>query len=131
MSGVGQGAQVCDYDCALPIKLKAVDGRIVQGTFKTPTLAGDSPLPALLGLQTLRQKGAVIDFRNLTLTMCGPDDRPLQYPLGSDTFQLEQSPSGHCMLPCCNYDEIVTEPTGIVLMRKPDEQASSSSQTPL
>ena len=120
---------MCEYDCALPIYLKTVDGRVVQGTFHTPTIKGASPLPALLGLKTLRERRAIIDFRGLTMTLCGPDDRPLEYPTGSDTFQLEQAPSGHCMLPCCEYWFQPNSEESITLVNQPEATASSSSNT--
>ena len=102
VSGVGTGEQQCTYDCNVPIALQTTDRRKILGNFNTPTLEG-SNLPALLGLKSLKEKRAIIDFRDSTITFCGPDDTPLQYPTGSDTLQLHHAPSGHLMLPCGEF----------------------------
>ena len=52
VSGVGEGAQSCDYDCKLPIALRQVHGQSAQvsiGHITTPTVP-NSELPGLLGL---------------------------------------------------------------------------------
>ena len=116
-----KGSQACSYDCQLPIALRTVDNRRVNGSFTTPTLNDETGLPALLGLKTLMDKRAIIDFRNLQITFCGPEELPMQFPPGSDTFQLLQAPSGHLMLPCCEYDftRARNVENGLVLVTEP------------
>ena len=106
VSGVGSGAQQCTYDCNLPVALRRIDNKkIVVGHINTPTV-GSSDLPGLLGLTALRRNRAVLDFNTLQLHFCGPGDYtlPASLPPGTDTFQCELAPSGHVVLPCCEYD---------------------------
>ena len=104
VSGVGTDSQVCHYNWHLPITLRDIHGNPVECTFTTPTI-NNSSLPALLGLNSLINVGAVMDFRNMKLHFTGPG--PLEYashlPEGTQTFELHQAPSGHVMLPCCKY----------------------------
>ena len=121
VTGVGSGSQQCRFDCQIPIALRSIDGKQITGTFTTPTLNDGTSLPALLGLKTLMEQRAVIDFRTLHITFCGPEDLPLRYPTGSDTFQLRQASSGHLMLPCCDYPSKQTQniEDGLVLVTEP------------
>ena len=104
VSGVGTNSQVCYYNSHLPITLRDVHGNPVECTFTTPTI-NNSSLPALLGLNSLINVGALMDFRNMQIHFTGPG--PLEYtshlPEGTQTFELHQAPSGHVMLPCCKY----------------------------
>ena len=62
VSGVGQGAQTCVYDCKLPVALRQLNGETVSlGCITTPTVSG-SELPGLLGLTALRKNRAILDF---------------------------------------------------------------------
>ena len=87
-----------------PITLRDVHGNPVECTFTTPTI-NNSSLPALLGLNSLINVGALMDFRNMQIHFTGPG--PLEYtshlPEGTQTFELQRAPSGHVMLPCCKY----------------------------
>ena len=78
--------------------------KTVHAELTTPTVAG-SDLPGLLGLTALRKNRAVIDFSTLRMHFCGPGDIEVgkALPPGSDTFQLEVAPSGHIVLPCCEF----------------------------
>ena len=105
VSGVGNGAQECHYDCTLPISIQQSDGKpSVLGSLTTPAVA-DSDLPGLLGLTALRKNRAVLDFSTLQLHCCGPGDTEVNkgLPPGTDSFQLEVAPSGHIVLPCCEF----------------------------
>ena len=75
------------------------------GELCTPTVH-NSDLPGLLGLTALRNNKAIIDFDNLRLHFLGPGDSTLErsLPPGSETFQLEVAPSGHIVLPCCEFE---------------------------
>ena len=61
VSGFGNGSQTCTHDCTLPISLVDIDGEPLRGTFTTPTV-NDSSLPALLGLNTLIDRRAILDM---------------------------------------------------------------------
>ena len=100
--GVGNGAQKCEYDSTVPLALKRTDGTYTGGTYTCPTVEG-SELSLLLGLDTLVQRRAVLDFNTMQLHFCGPNGVELDLSNGSESFQLELSPSGHLVLPCANY----------------------------
>ena len=105
VSGVGNGSQACHYDCVLPVRMNS-EGQSVRGTFSTPAVA-NSDLPGLLGLTALRENRAILDFTTLKLHFCGPGDVRMSeaLPPGTDSFQLEIAPSGHIVLPCCEFDD--------------------------
>ena len=105
VSGVGNGAQSCQYDCRLPIALRhAGSSQNSIGELTVPAVQS-SDLPGLLGRQSLRDNRAVWDFVTDELYFLGPGDYDLKeaLPPGTDTFGLEQAPSGHSVLPCCAF----------------------------
>ena len=65
-----------------------------------------SDLPGLLGLHALKRNRAVLDVNTNKLYFLGPGDYDLDkaVPPGTDIIQCEVSPSGHIILPCCEYD---------------------------
>ena len=105
VSGVGHGAQSCKYDCRLPVGLRHASGKqTCLGELTVPSVQG-SDLPGLLGKLALKNNRAVWDFVTDTLYFMGPGDYELDraMPPGTDKFQLEAVPSGHSVLPCCEY----------------------------
>ena len=65
-----------------------------------------SEITGLLGLASIRKNRGILDCNTMQLHFCGPGDYELQkaLPPGSDSFQLELAPSGHLVLPCCEFD---------------------------
>ena len=105
VSGVGHGSQTCKYDCKLPIALRQQGGSSSSlGELNTPAVQ-DSDMPGLLGRQSLHDNRAVWDFVTDRLYFMGPGDYDLSraLPPGTDCFQLERAPSGHSVLPCCEF----------------------------
>ena len=105
VSGVGHGSQECHYDCKLPVALQQTEGRgSVLGSLTAPAVA-NSDLPGLLGLNALRKNRAILDFSTLRLHFCGPAGIEMEkhLPPGSESFQTELAPSGHMVLPCCEF----------------------------
>jgi hypothetical protein len=102
VSGVGEGSQACTHDSVLPLSMRALSGQDFRGNFVCATVPNSS-LPGLLGLESLRKNRCVIDFVNLKLYMCGPDDVKIAQamPQGTDVFECLISPSGHLAVPCC------------------------------
>ena len=76
-----------------------------MGNLTIPSVQ-NSELPGLLGKQALCRNRAVWDFVSDTLYFLGPGDFDLEkaLPPGTDKFQLYTAPSGHSVLPCCEYD---------------------------
>ena len=107
--GVGNGNQTCTHDCTLPIAMSRENDTTVTGHFTTPVV-GNSELPGLLGLKTMRHNRAVLDMVNLKLHFCGDADIDLTLPPGTKSFQLEISPSGHLVLPCTDFQNVQNNP---------------------
>ena len=105
VSGVGNGSQQCHYDCQLPVAIRPEGKRELQhATLELPAVT-DSDLPGLMGLSALRKNRAILDFNTLTLYFCGKDNYDLKgaLPAKTDKYKLETAPSGHLVLPCCEY----------------------------
>ena len=105
IQGVGNGIQQCIWRSELPIALPRGDGTASLERYSAPTVA-NSDIPALLGLRSLIDHRAVIDVSNKKLYLCGPGDVRIDVPPGSQSFSLEQSPSGHLMLPVSDFHTI-------------------------
>ena len=105
--GVGNGSQECHYDCVLPVAVRpGSQNQANIGNLQVPAVS-NSDLPGLLGLTALRKNRAILDFNTLRLYFCGPGDYELnkEVPPGTDSYQLEFAPSGHIVLPCCEYQK--------------------------
>lgn len=104
VSGVGHGSQTCHYDCQLPVCLATTSGERREGIMDSPTIS-NSQLPGLLGLTACRKNRAIIDTHTNKIYFAGPGDYDLEkaMPPGTEVFQGEIAPSGHLVLPCCEY----------------------------
>ena len=81
----------------------------------------------------LRKNRAILDFTTLKLYFAGPGDYNLEsaMPPGTDTYQCELAPSGHMVLPCCEYEDNEKQSEGsLTLMAKPAASASSIGAPP-
>ena len=126
--GVGNGSQACRYDVEMPVALTRADGTVASGTFTAPTV-DDSGLPALLGLTSLRDARALLDMHTLKLHFCGPNGANIELSPGSQTFNLEVSPSGHLVVPCCEFQKQakISETGGFTL--QPQQQLTLTAQS--
>ena len=143
VQGVGNGTQECTFDIEVPIALEREDGTILEGTYTMPTV-NDSDLPALLGLKTLIDRRSILDFTSSPprLVFTGPGETTIALAPGSESFPLEHAPSGHLMLPCCNYhkaamqasrakkDALSVDDRPKVTLQVSTSASSSSSSTP-
>ena len=93
--------------------MKRTDGTHSKGTFQIPVV-NNSSLPGLLGLQSMRDRNAILDMKTLQLHLCGPGDYDLlsALPPGTESFQCELAPSGHLVLPCSEYAGVDRDEAG-------------------
>ena len=127
VSGVGKDAQTCTHDCELPVELQTIDGRQITGVFTAPTI-NDHSLPAILGLKTLIERRAIMDFTTMQLSFTGPGQSRIEYSPGTDTFQMLHAPSGHLMLPCCDYRTPPNNVTGTMSLLNVSQPNPESAQ---
>ena len=75
-----------------------------MGSLSAPAVV-NSDLLGLLGLNALRKNGGILDFATLRLHFVGPAGIEVEkhLPPGSESFQTELAPSGHMVLPCCEF----------------------------
>ena len=95
VEGVGKESEQTSQEAVAPICLP--DGK--TGTFTSPIIA-NSPLPALLGLNTLTKERALIDCFNRQIVFVGKGGYRLQTSPGSRTYKLASAKTGHLLLPC-------------------------------
>jgi len=101
VSGVGRLAQTAETAVTVDFDLPTPEIGIEQGTsssFTTPILPG-SDLPLLLGLKSLQSKRAILDTHGRLLILPGAGGIEFRVSPGSMVLQLEQSSSGHLILP--------------------------------
>jgi len=64
VSGVGTHSQECHYNAHVQLVLRDIKGTPIECTYTAPTI-NNSKLPALLGPNTLKQRGAIMDSQDL------------------------------------------------------------------
>ena len=102
--GVGSTPSEARQNITLPIGIRDTDGNATLCHAAMPVVA-NSRIPGLLGITSLRQRRTVIDLIDGKLYFVGPGDYDLSQalPPGTECYQCETSPSGHLILPCCDY----------------------------
>ena len=89
-----------------------------------------------MGLNALIKNRALLDFRTQELYFLGPGDYDLMkaVPAGTDVFDLERAPSGHLVIPCCEYEGHNPQDHGgdtlTLLARDPAPASNERSQRP-
>ena len=110
VEGVGNGSQIAQERVSVPgVILSATGpdqphGGVHDATFESPMIPG-SPLPALLGLRSLKRQRAILDMGNNTLWLCQPGYVDITPPSGSVRLDLQTSRSGHLILPFTAFDQ--------------------------
>ena len=107
--GVGNGSQTCTHNVHMPIAFKHGEG-YSKANFKSPTVP-NSDLPALLGLQSIKNMRGIVDTFTMRLHLCGPGDYDLEkvLPPGTKTIQCHHANTGHMMMPCDFFAELDSE----------------------
>jgi hypothetical protein len=98
MGGIGTGTQTA-YQTGLH-SIGLSDG--TEAIFESPVLP-NSGTPALLGQKSLKNMQAVLDCYNNKLYRIGPGGYEMKLSPGSVVYDLEESHSGHLMLPCSRF----------------------------
>ena len=103
VGGVGKGCQTCTQDVVFPLALQRSDGTMNLGDFTAP-MVRQSRTPALLGLQSLKKHGTILDLRSNMMHFI-PEGTEVEMilPAGTESYALEQAESGHLMLPFTDF----------------------------
>ena len=104
VAGVGAKTQSATYEITVPI---AVEGQM--STYTAPVIGSatePSQIPALLGLQSLKQKRTILDTTNDKIHFCGPGEPTINVPPGTITIDLKQAKSTHLLVPCTDYNTV-------------------------
>jgi hypothetical protein len=131
VSGVGKGAQVCKYNAHVPIAIPC-KGNYLKGVFKAPCVP-DSDLPALFGLQSMKDSRTIIDTVTGKIYMMGSGDYDLLkgMPPGTKEIQCYHAKTGHLMMPVDDFSGLdKTEKLGgveleeVVLLNQGDSKST-------
>ena len=98
VSGVGKSSQEAETSATLDCAYRTMDDRVLAGSYTAPVVPNSS-LPPLLGLKSLRSKGAIVDTKTPALILPGPGGLEFRLSPGSQVHKLELSDSGHLILP--------------------------------
>ena len=101
VEGVGQGASEITQKATVPICLSTG----IQASYEASVVA-NSQLPALLGLQSLESRQALIDTGHQKLILPGPGGFELKLSPGSVSLSLERASSGHLLLPSSEWSKL-------------------------
>ena len=104
VNGVGAGSQRASWQATIPTALTRSDGSIGMTEYTAPVIEG-ADLPPLLGIRSLKDNRVVLDLVRNQMIVCGPGDCKIEPPPGSETYQLETTPSGHIVLPISAYEK--------------------------
>ena len=116
IQGVGNGVQQCEWEVTVPIAVPSSDGQhSVLHNFETPVVqdpGGD--LPLILGLRSISEKEGVLETgpKSRQLSFPGPGGYSIQWSPGTRHFPLVPAPSGHLMMECDHYNNLV-RPAGL------------------
>ena len=111
LQGVGNGTQSAEWEIRLPIAVNSGDSTELH-VFESPTVEGTGEdLPALLGLRSIRDKDGVLENAAGTerLSFPGPGGYKIEWSPGTIHLPLTPAPSGHLVIPCDNYANIVSQ----------------------
>ena len=105
VEGVGKESNEAVEGITMPVCLEGGE----TGTFTSPVIM-NSQLPALLGLQSLTKRRALLDIYNKQIVFVGAGGYRLQLSPGSKTYKLHPAKTGHLMLPCQCWQEAKITP---------------------
>ena len=127
VEGVGERGSSAQREAIVPGAVVETTGEPHAADYTAPVIEG-SPIPALLGLRSLRELRAVLDMINNRLILCGHGDIQFTPPPGSRVFQLRQSRSGQLLLPFSEYQHLQNTPATARLVFPSMEEESSPKE---
>ena len=118
VSGVGDGAQRCEWQAQVPIAIPGEysDGQqTVVHTFESPIVEGSGEnLPALLGLKSMASKNAILEMTpgKECLIFPGAGGYEIKLAPGYTRIPLLKAPSGHLVIPTDHFDTVASSSSG-------------------
>ena len=116
VAGVGNGTNEAKWEVHVPIALEDTDGHVSLHEYRVPVITDEGrDLPALLGLQSLARQNSILEMApgHEFLTLPGPGGYSINWSPGTVRYKLEQSPSGHLLLPCDDFAKVSKERGGV------------------
>ena len=110
VKGLGGESIIASRNSLLLTSCEDIHGNIDKDAINFPTIA-DSSVPGIIGLNTLRDKRALLDLQGnkLHFLPAGGFDLLQYLPAGTKSYALERAPSGHLVLPCNRHREPAQE----------------------
>ena len=100
--GVGSGTSTASYEVELPAVSEDVNGELYEMTYTAPCVE-NSPIPGLLGIDSLEKYDALIRCRTGEMWFLGPGGVDIKASPGSRQFQMRKAQSGHWLLPISKF----------------------------
>ena len=97
VGGVVNGSNVANFGVKCAIGVAGA-----QESFEAPVIP-NSPVPALLGIRSLKQRRALVDCFTGRMYFIGAGGYKLNLSPGSRELKLEEAHSGHWILPCTDW----------------------------
>ena len=102
VGGVGTGVVHSHRQVTHQISCPMLCGAVCEGTFTASEIESDV-VPALIGLRALTKMRCILDVASNRLIVPGPGVAEIKCPAGTREHPLEQTQSGHLMMPCSDF----------------------------
>ena len=117
VDGIGNGSSGCSSTVTVPIA--TADHR---RTDYTATVIDNSPVPSLLGLDSMTRQRVLLDLINDKYVMIGPGGFELKLSPGSTVLNLQRAETGHLMLPASEWSQVnASLPAGPAMLQTTGE----------
>ena len=113
VNGVGAGSAPCYKMLEVPVSVKYGNAKQAQVIPYQANIAEGcgSKLPAILGLDSMTEKDAVLILRDGKRCMAfpGKGGYKIEWSPGTKILPLDTSPSGHLVIPCDQFHDAIVE----------------------
>ena len=113
VNGVGSDAAICEQQAIIPIAVKYLDQPAIKQTYHANIATGcGKDLPAIIGLDSMKERDSVILLRDgkEMLVFPGPGGYSITWSPGTRLLPLQQSASGHMVIPCDAFGQLSSKP---------------------